>query len=880
MASIEDSLRRVPPQSLDAEQSVLGGILLENTALDRLAEVLQAEDFYREAHRKIFRGMYRLSERSEPVDLITLSEELRGRGELADVGGAAYLGELAERVPTAANILQYARIVRDKAILRGLITTATGIAARGYEPGQDVKDLVERAEQEIFAISDREVRPAFVRIDALLGDAFRKIDRLHDQRTPVTGVPSGFADLDKLTAGLQPSDLVIVGGRPSMGKTAFCLNLAEHAALRADSGVAVFSLEMSKEQLAMRMLCSEARVDLARVRTGHLTDREFRELAEAAARLSYAPIYVDDSPAMSVLELRAKARRLHRDAAAKLKLIVVDYLQLMRSSEGKDSREQEISEISRSLKALAKELNVPVMALSQLNRQVESRDRGKPRLADLRECVTGDTRVVLADGRWVPIRELEGTAPHVLAVSADHKVVRATADKVWCVGRRKVFDIRLASGRSLRATGLHRLLGAHGWVRVEALSPGDRLGLARRLPEPERTVGWSDARVVLLGHLVGDGSYLPRQPLRYTTASEENSKAVQEAAETEFGACVGRHPGRGRWHQLVIAGNGNRWHPAGVGKWLRELGIHGQRSHEKRLPPEVFELCNQQLALLLQHLWATDGHISVRRPGSRGAPRVYFATCSRGLADDVAALLMRIGIVARVRATAQYGYRPVYAVDVSGAEFQRRFLDTVGGFGPRATPAVRLAEVLAERPTNTNVDTVPREIFVQVKAAMAMRGASQRAMAATRGTSYGGTSHFRFAPSRATVSSYARILEDDSLQRAAESDLFWDRVVEVMPAGEAEVFDLTVPGPACWLAEGIVSHNSGAIEQDADVIMFIYREEVYVEDSDKQGVAEIIVAKQRNGPIGSVELTFLREYTRFENREALPEADTQQGRGS
>jgi replicative DNA helicase len=423
MAGIDDSLRRVPPQSVDAEQSVLGGILLDNTALDRLAEVLQADDFYREAHRKIFRGMQRLSERSEPVDLITLSEELRGRGgELADVGGAAYLAELAERVPTAANIMQYARIVRDKAILRGLISTSTAIAARGYEPGQDVKALVERAEQDIFAISDREVRPAFVRIDALLGDTFRKIDRLHDQRTPVTGVPTGFADLDKLTAGLQPSDLVVVGGRPSMGKTAFCLNIAEHAALRADCGVAVFSLEMSKEQLAMRMLCSEARVDLAKVRTGHLTDREFRELAEAAARLSYASIYVDDTPAVSVLELRAKARRLYRDPEAKLRLIVVDYLQLMRSSEGKDSREQEISEISRSLKALAKELNVPVVALSQLSRAVEARQARdfKPQLSDLREsgALEQDADVILflyRQSQYVEDSDKQGVAEIIVA---------------------------------------------------------------------------------------------------------------------------------------------------------------------------------------------------------------------------------------------------------------------------------------------------------------------------------------------------------------------------------------------------------------------------------------------------------------------------------
>ena len=259
---------------------------------------------------------------------------------------------------------------------------------------------------------------------------------------------------------------------------------------------------------------------------------------------------------------------------------------------------------------------------------------------------------------------------------------------------------------------------------------------------------------------------------------------------------------------------------------------------------------------------------------------MYFSTCSRGLADDVAALLIRIGIIARIRTIAQHGYRPLYAVDVSGAEYQRRFLDLVGGSGPRAAPAAQLAKVLAKQPENTNVDTLARELFADVKAAMAARGFSQRALAAARGTSYGGAAHFRFAPSRAVMASYARILDEEVLRRAAGSDLFWDRVVEVAPAGEEEVFDLTVPGPACWLADGIVSHNSGAIEQDADVIMFIYREEVYVEDSDKQGVAEILVAKQRNGPIGNVELTFLREYTRFENREMVPDDGPEAGVGA
>jgi len=385
MATIEETLRRVPPQSLEAEESVLGGVMLDNSALDRILDVVRPQDFYRGAHRKLFTAILALAERSEPIDLITLSEILKARGELSDVGGAAYLAELAARVPTAANILHYARIVRDRAVLRELIAAATEIATRGYDGGDDVAELLDRAEQTIFAISERQVRGSFMRLADVLVGSIKTIERLYEQKQAVTGVATGFTDLDRLTSGLQPADLIIVAGRPSMGKTAFCLNIAEHAALRAGVGVAVFSLEMAKEQLAMRMLCSEARVDLARVRTGHLTEREFPRLAMAAGRLADAPIYIDDTPALSVLELRAKARRLKRDAAAKLGLVIVDYVQLMRSTEGKDNREQEISEISRSLKALAKELEVPVVALSQLNRQVENRNPPIPRLADLRE---------------------------------------------------------------------------------------------------------------------------------------------------------------------------------------------------------------------------------------------------------------------------------------------------------------------------------------------------------------------------------------------------------------------------------------------------------------------------------------------------------------
>lgn len=384
MPTLEDNLRKVPPQNLEAESSVLGGILLENEAINRVLEVLTPEDFYRESHRRIFRAMIEICDRSEPVDLITLSDFLKAKGDLEVVGGSAYLASLASAIPTSANIHFYARIVREKAIRRYLISAATEIATRGYEDQENVDEYLDEAEKVIFDISEKRVRGSFVMIGEMIRDSIKMVERLYERKEMVTGVPSGFKDLDRLTAGFQPSDLIVIAGRPSMGKTALCLNIATHAAF-GGHGVAVFSLEMAKEQLVLRMLCSEARIDHSKVRSGYLADREFPALVMAAGRLAETPIYIDDTSAISVLELRAKARRLVRDRDKKIGLIIVDYLQLMRGSRSAPNREQEISEISRSMKALAKELNIPVIAVSQLNRRVEDRGDKRPMMADLRE---------------------------------------------------------------------------------------------------------------------------------------------------------------------------------------------------------------------------------------------------------------------------------------------------------------------------------------------------------------------------------------------------------------------------------------------------------------------------------------------------------------
>lgn len=390
-------VRKLPPQNIDAEMSILGGILLENEAINRVLDILVPDDFYRESHRKIMRAMIELNDHREPCDLVTLTTILKKRGELEEVGGGAYLATLVDFVPTAANIAYYGRIVKEKAIARNLIRAATDIVTEGYDEQAEIEELLDKAQKTIFEISENRVKTPYFQLNAILKDTIKHIGDLYERKEHTTGVPTGFLDLDEKTAGFQRSDLIIIAGRPSMGKTAFALNIAQYASLYAEPRcpVAIFSLEMSKEQLVTRLLCSEARVDASRLRTGHLLDGEWEKVMRGAEKLFEAEIFIDDTPAISVLEMRAKARRLK--AEHNIGMIVVDYLQLMRGSGSPESRQQEISEISRSLKALAKELSVPVVALSQLNRGLESRTDKRPMMSDLREsgAIEQDADVIM-----------------------------------------------------------------------------------------------------------------------------------------------------------------------------------------------------------------------------------------------------------------------------------------------------------------------------------------------------------------------------------------------------------------------------------------------------------------------------------------------------
>ena len=853
---------RLPPQNIDAEEAILGGILLDPEAISRVAELLRPDAFYISAHQEIYRTALALQAQGKPTDIMSVSSALQDKGLLEKVGGQSRIAQLVDRTVSAVNIDQYAQLVMDKFLRRKMIQVGTEVSYLAYEADTPLEQVLDQAEQKVFAITQSRPNQSLVATSDILTTTFSDIeDRFAGLVLP--GISCGFYDLDAMTQGFQRSDLIITAARPAMGKTSLCLNIARYISSVHKLPVAVFSLEMSKEQLVYRLLSSEAQIESGRLRAGRISQGEWEPLGHAISSLSQMPIFIDDTPNISVTEMRSKVRRLQAEQGGALGLVLIDYLQLMEGS-GSENRVQELSRVTRALKGLARELHVPVMALSQLSRGVESRTNKRPMMSDLRECVTGDTLVWLADGRRVPIADLVGQMPMVISMNPQGRLVAAQTDLVWEVGKKPIYELTTASGRKIRATGKHRLLTFKGWQRLQDLQIGNRLATANHMPlmaEPKPR--WPESRLILLAHLIGDGSYIPHQPLRYTTASEENSAAVKQAAEA-FGCVVNRHPGRGNWHQLVISGNGNRWHPAGVSLWLRELSIFGQRSAHKQVPPEIFQLPDDQVALFLKHLWATDGCISSYYPpnGKKYKASIFFSTVSERLSRDVVALLLRLGIAS----TMQWTKGQCYTVQIYGKTHQLKFLEKVGAFGPRVLPAEAVkAELLRRGPANPNKDTIPREVFELVKQAMQSQGIAQRQMAALRGTSYGGAAHFKFAPSREVLLSYAEILDSPNLKEIATAHLFWDEIISIQAVGEAPVYDLTVPETASWLADGLVSHNSGSIEQDADLILMLYRDEYYNPDTPDRGVAELIVTKHRNGPVGTIKLLFEGQFTRFRN---------------
>ncbi|MDL4773431.1 replicative DNA helicase [Actinomadura xylanilytica] len=674
---------------------------------------------------------------------------------------------------------------------------------------------------------------------------------------PVESVPVRCVQVDN-------DDHMYLAGRscvPTHNST-LALDFARAASIKHGLTSAFFSLEMGRNEITMRLLSAEARVALHAMRSGTMQDEDWTRLARRMSEVAEAPLFIDDSPNMSMMEIRAKCRRLKQQHD--LRLVIIDYLQLMSSGKRVESRQVEVSEFSRSLKLLAKELRVPVIALSQLNRGPEQRTDKKPMVSDLREsgCLTRDTTLLRADtGAPVTLGSLlDGEARDVQVWSLDRnrRLVPRPVTNVFPSGVKETYRLRLASGREVKASGNHPFLKFDGWAPLDDLTPGDRIAIPRRTPEPlAAEIGWSEHRLGLLAHLIGDGCVLREQPVRYTSNEPANLDFVERAA-AEFGI----HPRRVRqnawWHSYLPAPSRCARSRNPLHAWFGELGIENLRSHEKRIPDVLYGADRAELAVFLRHLWATDGCGAV---SAGSAPKVSYATTSRTLADGVTHLLSRFGIIARIREVPKKGNRPSYHVTVADGPDLRIFCREIGVHGRRGESIPVLFAKVSGHLDNPNSGSLLRESWGAVKVERVRLGTSERRFQAATGTRYCGSTQHRVGISRARYPRCAEAFDSDALRHAGNDDVFWDTIVAIEPLGPQPVFDATVEETHNFVADGVLAHNS--IEQDADMVILLHREDAYEKESPRAGEADLIVAKHRNGPTATVTVAFQGHYSRF-----------------
>ena len=864
IAPRDDGFERTPPHDLAAEQCVLGGMMLSKDAIADVLDVIKAHDYYRPAHQIVHDVILDLYGRGEPADPVTVAAELTRNGDIGRMGGAPYLHTLIASVPTAANAGYYARIVRERAILRRLVEVGTRIVQLGYAGDGEADELVDRAEAEIYGVTDRRVSEDYLPLAEIMPGALDEIEAIGSRGASLAGVPTGFADLDALTNGLHPGQMIVIAARPAMGKSALALDIARAASVQAGLTAVLFSLEMSRNEITMRLLSAEARVPLQAMRTGQLGEDDWTRLARRMSEVVDAPLYIDDSPNMSMMEIRSKCRRLKQ--RNDLRLVVIDYLQLMSSPKRVENRQQEVSDLSRSLKLLAKELNVPVVALAQLNRGPEMRTDKRPLLADLREsgCLTAETRILRADtGAEVQLGELLASGARnvpVWSLNERLQMVPSSLTHVFPSGIKETFRVRLTSGREVNATANHPFLTYHGWRPLGDLKAGQSVAIPRNVPEPLMPCELPEAETIMLAHLIGDGSFVKRQPIRYASKDEANIAAVTAAAE-HFGITAIRdeYPAS-RCTSLRLPAPYHLTHGKRnpIASWLDSFGLFGCRSHEKFIPASIFSLPKKQLALFVRHLWATDGSVTV---SATGAVRVYYSTTSERLARELQGLLLRFDIRARLRAVGNSYGRPQWTVDVRGAKDQKLFLHDIGVHGARGTAAARAWQQLEAVSAAGRFDTIPQDVWNRVRDAMEERSLSAYGVSAIVGTRSSGDLKPEVSPTRTRLGKIAAVLQDAELEMLATNDVFWDTIASIEYIGLRTVYDATVQETHNFVANGISLHNS--IEQDADVVILLHREDAYERESPRAGEADLIVAKHRNGPTTTVTVAFQGHYSRF-----------------
>lgn len=825
---------KVLPQAQEIEIAVLSAMIIDPDCIPNVVEILKPECFYKEEHQIIYRAIVDLFTAGKSVDLFLLTQELKKNGLLEKVGGAAYLTEISNAVATSANVQEYARVIHDKYILRELIRMSNIVANLAFKEDTDAFELLDFTEQKLLEISAEKFKSEAVTLKKSLKEVLEKYEVINREKRHLTGVPSGFPEIDALTGGFQKSDLIIIAGRPGMGKTAFALSIARNAAVEGKVPVGIFSLEMSLEQITLRLICMETNVDMHALRTGRLTPEEWQKISGLVGRISDAPIFIDDTPALSTLELRAKARRLK--AEHDIGLIIVDYLQLMQSPKA-ESREREISMISRSLKSLAKELEIPVIALSQLRRAVEERGDKRPMLSDLREsgCLTGDTLILNAEtGELIPIKEVaeKKLKFKVLTINEHGHVEPKKLLKAFYSGKKLVYLLKTRTGREIKASANHPFYTFDGWKALEELEIGERIALPKEIRIEIKNEFLSDDEVIFLAHLLGAKD----RSIHYIIGNSSSIRFLTQIVERLFGVKPKVAKEKGRWIIYLPTSS--------ILNWFDKLGYDLAEFNEKGLPSCIFKLSNNKIALFLHHFLKATGNVSFERlnDDENELLSMCYSTTSEILARQVQHLLLRVGVQSCLEKEQKKSIS-IYRVYIRGDENIVKFLIKIKHFGKE----------------EAKVKMIWQNIFEARKLKqMILLYRFSEAMAMVYKNSN--------LPNHSVILRGMVLLNNLNQRSQTKNDIFWDEVVEIKPLGVEDVYDATIEENHNFLANDIFVHNS--LEQDADVVIFVHRPEyygitAYEDGAPTEGTAEIIISKQRNGPIGSVRLSFLKHSTKF-----------------
>lgn len=826
-------------------------MLIEKEAIYKVAEILKAEDFYADHHAKIYTAILNLFQNSEQADTITVSEELRKAGHLEVVGGAPYLAELSMNVTSGANVEHHARIVKEKSIMRSMIRIGSNMISAGYNPSEDALDLVAKSQGEIFGIGSQTVKKHFVSIRDGIAMAIESLQKVHGTKDGLTGIPSGFKDLDNLTTGWQRGDLIIVAGRPSHGKTSMALNFADNAG-KLKTSVGIFSLEMSLIQLCVRFLCAEGKINGQDARKGRLTDDDWKKAMQAAERLSDVGIYIDDSAGIGMTELRSKSLRLKSDKD--VGLIIVDYLQLMTGDKKAPTREQEIAGISRGLKSLAKELNIPVIALSQLSRETERRKGSKmrPILSDLRDCLAVGTSKVygeqfvqdpcLSECRVVSLNTTTGEA---MVCDSIH-VPKITAE---------VFRLTTDSGRFVDCTANHPILTSDGFKKLRDITKEDSIAVILDFGNWENTETIPEARFI--GWMIGNGSMVGYAAPSFTTRDPVIAKEFCEFVEGFWGFTPKTHK---HWSKNVFQYDltyspVRTSEPNVTTEWCKQHDLWGRRAPQKRIPMWFMETANKEsLRELLRGLWETDGSVVVG-----GNAQLSYSTTSPELRDQILYILAKIGVFAFLDKgyTSDKATTPCFKIIIRDKHFFDKFNSQIKLSGYKGERQQKVKKINNSRHSNklglaTTIEL--KEYFDKSvpKRIARIQGHGRRL----------GQNHLR--KSLKALKSHLST-HTNKYDWLCSEHIAWDVVESIKRIGDKQVFDRSVGGSHNFVVNGIVVHNSGQIEQDADVVIFVHRPEMYYDKDEYKGMAEIIVAKQRNGPLDIVKLAFNASRSTFNN---------------